>query len=74
MSNQPKYRFKIPVVWMEMGYVTVEMPEDDTQKAFDYAVEHADEFRLPSNAEYLDGSFEIDTEGEAIKIPDNHEP
>lgn len=62
----PKMVYKVPVVWSMMGYVLVDA--ESREAAMEYAKEHADDFSLPTNGEYLDESFEIDEEGEPIMI------
>lgn len=62
-----KNTYKVPVVWSAMGYVLVEA--DDVEEAKNYVKEHLDEFPLPRDGEYLDDSFEVDEEGEAIYVP-----
>lgn len=59
-------RFKVPVVWSAMGYVTVNA--DDEETAVKYVKEHLDEFSLPIDSEYLDDSFEVDEEGMVLRV------
>lgn len=58
--------YRVPVVWSMMGYVHVSAysPEDAMQEA----KEKVDKLPLPSNGEYLEDSFEIDAEGDAIEV------
>lgn len=58
--------YKVPVVWSAMGYVLVDA--ESGEEAMKYAKEHLDEFSLPKNGEYLDDSFVVDDEGEAILL------
>lgn len=60
-KNMPKMVYKVPVVWSMMGYVLVDA--HDAEEAKEYVNQHLDEFELPSG-EYLEGSFQLDEEGE----------
>ena len=66
IKKNPKMVYKVPVVWSMMGYVLVDAEGAD--EALIYAVEHLDEFDLPRNGEYLEDSFEVDTEGVVTMI------
>ena len=58
-SNSKTYL--VPVVYQMMGYVEVEA--SSPKEAKEFAAEHWDELPLPDNAEYLEGSFEVDMDG-----------
>ena len=51
-----KTKYKIPCSWQMYGYMDIEAED------WDEAIEIADDdaTSLPSNADYVDGSFEID--------------
>lgn len=48
-------KYKIPVEWAMYGIIDVEA--DSLQEAIDYAMYNLDEFSLPDEQEYMDGSF-----------------
>lgn len=52
--------FKVPVVWSMMGYLSI--PALDQKDAIHLAQKEAPVCHLPANGEYLDDSFEIDTD------------
>ena len=49
--------YKVPVVWQMYGYVEVKA------KSMSDAIYEASGVALPTDAEYLEGSFEVDTDG-----------
>lgn len=55
----------IPVSYTVSGCVSVTaMSEED---AIDAAMEHIDEMPLPKDAEYIDGSYEVDPSPELVR-------
>ena len=48
--------YEIPCAWEVYG--TVEVPADSLEEAIEKV--EADDFPLPSNFNYVDGSFEVD--------------
>ncbi len=68
-EKQPIYRFKVPCVWQMMGYLTVDVPENDKDLAWKEAERIAENCNLPANGMYLDESFELDSEGEPMPVP-----
>ena len=64
--------FKVPCAWEMYGHVEVEAKNEE--EAIRIAQENINEFPLPKDGEYLEGSFEIDTEGIVLsceKTPDD---
>ena len=60
-ENIPMRTFMVPVTCY--GRVPVTGRFKNAEEVLQYADEHSDEFKLPSNAEYLEDSFEIDMAG-----------
>ena len=54
--------YKIGVVWQMYG--TVEVEANNLEQAIH--ILHSTDVPLPDNGEYIDGSFEIDSEGSAL--------
>ena len=54
--------YKIGVVWQMYG--TVEVEANNLEEAIH--ILHSTDVPLPDNGEYIDGSFEIDSEGSAL--------
>ena len=54
--------YKIGVVWQMYG--TVEVDANNLEEAIH--ILHSTDVPLPDNGEYIDGSFEIDSEGSAL--------
>ena len=50
-------RWKIPVTWEVCGFVHVDA--DRLEDAMDYVNNHGDHIKLPSEANYVDGSFDL---------------
>ena len=62
-----KKTFKMPVTWEVCGFVDVEA--DSLEEAIDKFEENCDNYELPENGEYVDGSFGLtDNDPEFIKI------
>ena len=68
-------KYKIPVSWQMYGYMDIEA--EDWDEAIEIA--NDDATSLPSNADYVDGSFEVDhdiiefeREEEADKLINRH--
>ena len=59
-------KYLVPVAWEMYGHVTVEATTEE--EAIDIALAHQDEYPLPANAEYVMGSFEVDTQGLVIEV------
>lgn len=51
---------KIAVTWQMCGYVDV--PENDIESAMTYFENNSDYIKLPTDGEYVDGSFELSTD------------
>ena len=52
--------YKVPVAWVMCGFVTVKA--ESAVEAYEKAVEieeHGEGFSLPTDSDYVDGSFEI---------------
>ena len=54
--------YKIGVVWQMYG--TVEVEANNLEQAIH--ILHSTDVPLPDNGEYIEGSFEIDSEGSAL--------
>ena len=54
--------YKIGVVWQMYG--TVEVEANNLEEAIH--ILHSTDVPLPDNGEYIEGSFEIDSEGSAL--------
>ena len=54
--------YKIGVVWQMYG--TVEVEANNLEEAIH--ILHSTDVPLPENGEYIEGSFEIDSEGSAL--------
>lgn len=50
-------KIKLPVTWSVCGMIEVEA--DSISDAMEYFNEHSEHVRLPSECEYVDGSFEL---------------
>ena len=50
-------RWKIPVTWEVCGFVHVDA--DRLEDAMDYVRNDGDHIKLPSDSEYVDGSFDL---------------
>ena len=59
-------KVKFGVAYEMYGYQTFDVPDDidpaDADAIAEYLLDSADHIPLPENAEYVFGSFEIDTE------------
>lgn len=64
--KKKKRMWKVPCVWMMMGYLTVEARS--AEEAKELAKDMARDCALPTNGEYLEDSFEIDAEGEPFLV------
>ena len=53
--------YKVPVVWQMYGYVEVKAESMD--KAADVVSNIGYDMPLPSDADYVEGSFEVDHDG-----------
>jgi hypothetical protein len=53
--------YKVPVVYTMYGYVEVEAESMD--QAVDKVQNGGSDMPLPSNADYVEGSFEVDHDG-----------
>ena len=62
-ENIPLRTFMVPVAYECYGRVPVTGRFKNAKEVLQYADEHSDEFNLPSTAEYLDESFEVDMDG-----------
>ena len=51
---------KLAVTWQMCGYVDV--PENDIVSAMTYFENNSDYIKLPTEGEYVDGSFELSTD------------
>lgn len=51
---------RIAVTWEMSGYIEVEA--DSVEDAMDKVMENPDDFSLPTDGEYVDGSFWVSTE------------
>ena len=51
---------KLAVTWQMCGYVDV--PENDVESAMIYFENNSDHIKLPTDGEYVDGSFELSTD------------
>lgn len=51
---------RIAVTWEMCGYIEVEA--DSVEEAMNKVMENPDDFSLPINHEYVDGSFWVSTE------------
>lgn len=51
---------KLAVTWWMCGYVDV--PENDIKSAMTYFKNNSDYIKLPTDGEYVDGSFELSTD------------
>lgn len=68
VSKEPsrKRLWKVPCVWQVMGYA--EIRASSAEEAKEIAKSTIDDLPLPDNGEYLEGSFEIDEEGDPFEI------
>ena len=68
VSKEPpqKRLWKVPCVWHVMGYA--EIRASSAEEAKKIAESAIDDIPLPDNGEYLEGSFEIDEEGEPFEV------
>ena len=60
--------YKIPIEWQMFGYV--EIKAESLEKAVEYFCENENEFDIPSDSDYIDGSFKISTETSPYKDTD----
>ena len=61
--------FKIPVTWEVTSIITVEADSlEDAIKKFDEEELNGDGYDLPTDTEYVDGSFCRETDEEVISI------
>ena len=59
--------FKLPVTWEVCGFVNV--TAETLEEAIEDFKENSDEYGLPNDPEYVDGSFKLSTnESEIIKM------
>lgn len=58
--------FKIPVSWEVYG--TVEIEANSVEEALQIAIDTQDDLPLPTDGDYIDGSFKIDSEIELITV------
>jgi len=56
--------FKIPVSWEMCSFIKVEA--NSLSEAIAHAVKHEDEYELPTDGNYIDASFKIETEEEYV--------
>lgn len=59
-------RWKVPVVWSMMGYLTVDAETEE--EAMKKAQRLAETCPLPADGVYLEESFVVDTDGMVKKI------
>ena len=65
-DKNAKKEFIIPIYWQVAGRLKVQA--NSLEEALDWANEHEDEIELDSDAEYLDGTFEIEQEEDIIQM------
>ena len=65
-DKNAKKEFIIPIYWQVAGRLKVQA--NSLEEALEWANEHEDEIELDSDAEYLDGTFEIEQEEGIIQM------
>lgn len=58
--------YKIPVSYEMCGLIEVEA--DSIKEAIEYAIEHADDYDLPNEEHYIDGSWQTETDEEIVEL------
>ena len=65
-TNTAKQKYVIPVTYEMAGLITIEA--NSAEEAANIADEHIDELPLPTDAEYIDGSYSVESDTEIIGV------
>ena len=64
-------KYKIPVSWEMMDFVDVYA--ENLEEAYNYVNDNADNISLGTDAEYIDGSYEVGSWEEALLVNEEEE-
>lgn len=73
MNNKKELKeFKIPVSWEVCGEVIIEAENLESAIAKAFEIEKSEGLPLPTDSEYIDGSFKIDDDIDFAKYINRH--